>query len=766
MAALRGPDHVIDLANERYFKLVGRDNILGKTLREALPELEGQGFFELLDRVYETGESFVGKGMHVRLAAEGKDRPPVDRYVDFVYQKTQLADGSNPGIFVQGVDVTERETAEQELQKLAAIIEFSDDAIIGTDLSGNIISWNPGAERIFGYSAGEVIGTPIKRLIPPQRQQEEEDIIRIVSRNERIDHRETVRRTKDGQELDVSVTVSPIKDPAGNVTGISKVARDISDRKRTQEALIRSEALFRELADSMPDIVWAARPDGYVDYYNHRWYEFTGCKADSRGNESWDKVLHPDDLKRTREEWERAVGSGEPYVVEYRFRRAIDGSYRWHLGRALPVKSDSGEIMRWFGTSTDIHDHKLLQERNEELLESERAARGEAERVSHMKDEFLATLSHELRTPLHAISGWAQILESAPADEKLVRQAVDVIQRNARAQTKIIEDLLDMSRIISGKVRLDVQPVELTVIVEAAIDTVRPAADAKGVRLQEVLDPTVQKVSGDPNRLHQVFWNLLNNAVKFTPRGGGVTVLLERVESHIKITVTDTGEGMTAEFLPHLFARFRQADAATTRATGGLGLGLSIVKQLVELHGGTVRAGSEGIGKGSTFTVSLPLTPVQSKADEEKPHLEAAPDRPVDLDACSKLPGVRIVVVDDEEDARKLIVRLLENCGANVRSAASAGEALALIREDPPDVLVSDIGMPREDGYMLIQKVRALDPQQGGTVPALALTAYVRSQDRLKALQAGFQAHLSKPVEGAELLTMIASLAGRPSGAP
>jgi PAS domain S-box-containing protein len=395
------------------------------------------------------------------------------------------------------------------------------------------------------------------------------------------------------------------------------------------------------------------------------------------------------------------------------------------------------------------------------LLASEQAARSEAERASRMKDEFLATLSHELRTPLNAILGWSQILAHGTKDEADLAEGLRVIERNARAQTQIIEDLLDMSRIISGKVRLDVQRLDLAAVVRGAIETTKPAADAKGVRLQAVLDPHAGPVSGDPARLQQVMWNLLSNAVKFTPRGGRVQVLLERVNSHLEVSVIDTGEGIRPEFLPYAFDRFRQADSTTTRRHGGLGLGLSIVKQLVELHGGSIRVKSAGLGHGSTFIVALPLTVIHPEPDTdvERHHPRAATAGP--RDTCVQIAGVKVLVVDDEADARALVKRLLEDCGAEVVTAGSAAEALELVGAEKPDVLLTDIGMPDADGYSLIRRVRALGPEHGGQVPAAALTAYARAEDRVKAVLAGFQMHLAKPVEPTELIATVAGLAGR-----
>ncbi|MES2936364.1 MAG: ATP-binding protein [Pseudomonadota bacterium] len=395
------------------------------------------------------------------------------------------------------------------------------------------------------------------------------------------------------------------------------------------------------------------------------------------------------------------------------------------------------------------------------LLDSERAARQEAERANTLKDEFLATLSHELRTPLSAILGWVHILRhKLPPDLAELRKGVDVIERSTRAQTQLIDDLLDMSRITSGKMRLDVQAVVPAAFIEPAIETVRPAADAGGVRIEALLDPAAGPVAGDPARLQQVVWNLLANAVKFTPRGGRVQVLLARVASHVEITVSDTGIGVKPEFLPHIFDRFRQADGSTTRRYGGLGLGLSIVKRLVELHGGRVRAHSDGEGRGASFVVELPVKAVHERGGTPR----AAPDAGLNhaplFDAVD-LGGLKVLVVDDEADARDLLTRLLRDCGAEVLAADGAVGAVAAVQAHRPDVLVSDIGMPEVDGYELLRRVRALGPAAGGALPAIALTAFARSEDRVRALRAGFTVHVTKPVEPTEILATVASVAGR-----
>ena len=458
---------------------------------------------------------------------------------------------------------------------------------------------------------------------------------------------------------------------------------------------------------------------------------------------------------------------------------------------AVPVISRSGEVIGGFffghaeiGVFSERHERivagvaaqaaiaidnarlyetaqKAAEERKQ-LLESERAARAEAERTNDLKDQFLANLSHELRTPLSAILGWSQVLRITHAAEDTdLRQGLEAIERNARMQTQLIEDLLDMNRITSGKVRLDVQTVEPVTFIEAAIETVRPAANAKGIRLEKMLDPAAGPISGDPNRLQQVIWNLLSNAIKFTPKEGKVQILLQRVSSHIEISVADTGIGIKPEFLPHVFERFRQADASTTRQYGGLGLGLSIVKHLVELHGGAVRAQSPGEGQGTRFTVNLPLTVVYGNTvPDERLHPQTPTGMSLDF-RVSDLSGLKVLVVDDEADAREVIKRVLTDCNAQVLTASSAEEALALIETERPQVLVSDIGMPEIDGYELLKRVRALGPERGGKIPAIVLTAFARSEDRARALRAGFLMHVSKPVEPSELVASIASVTGR-----
>ncbi len=487
------------------------------------------------------------------------------------------------------------------------------------------------------------------------------------------------------------------------------------------------------------------------------------CKAhfwlppdhDDIGFDLFYRLLHPEDRERVRVAVEASLTRGEGYDIEYR-TVSPEGRIRWVRATGRTYRDWMDQPDRFDGTTRDITLEKLGAEERRLLLERERAARQEAERVSSVKDEFLATLSHELRTPLNAIFGWTQLLRSGKDDPATLDHALGVIDRNVRLQTQLIEDLLDMSRIISGKVRLDMQNVDLTEVVDAALESVKPAAQARNIRLEQFIDTSAGPVSGDPGRIQQILWNLLANAIKFTDKDGHVKVHVERINSDVEIRISDNGQGMSADFLPNLFSRFSQADSSTRRKHGGLGLGLSIVKSLVEMHGGTVRATSPGEGQGSTFIVRLPLRAVQANVAEATENRSSTDSEPVAFDVA-KLRGLKVLVVDDEPDARELIKRFLTVYQAVPILADSADEALRLIGMFRPDVIVSDIGMPLRDGYALMRDVRGQDIH----TPAVALTAFARSEDRGRALRAGYQTHLSKPFEPLELLAVVAGLSGR-----
>ncbi|HEU5133289.1 MAG TPA: ATP-binding protein, partial [Pyrinomonadaceae bacterium] len=417
---------------------------------------------------------------------------------------------------------------------------------------------------------------------------------------------------------------------------------------------------------------------------------------------------------------------------EHRFeqmRQAVRISPLSHEGRVIGTLTIIDDVTERVAREAELQAQ--IEDRSR-LLSSEKVARNEAERANRLKDEFLATISHELRNPLNAILGWAHMMRLGKLNEANTERAVETIYRNAKSQSQLVSDLLDVSRIISGKLRLDVRTVDLLSIVNAAIDSIRPAADAKGIRMQMLLDPAAGPISGDADRLQQIVWNLLTNAVKFTPRAGRIQIKVQRIDSHVEIVVSDSGVGISKEFLPYVFDRFRQADASTTRIHGGLGLGLSIVRQLVDLHGGNVSVESEGEGKGATFTIMLPFVGVISEEKEVESVHPTQSDEIISFEGLPSLEGLKVLVVDDEIDTGELIGEVLKECGSEVIVSRSAAEALVALEEHKPDILISDLGMPDEDGYSLIEKIRALPSERGGDIPAAALTAYARAEDRMR----------------------------------
>ena len=653
-------------------------------------------------------------------------------------------------------DTAERD-AEELRSRLAAIVASSDDAIISKNLEGIIVTWNEGAVRIFGYAPEEVIGKSITILIPPERADEEPAILAQLRKGQRVDHYNTVRVRKDGTLVDISLTISPVRNAAGDIVGASKIARDISRQKRAEEALQVSNERFRLMADSAPVLIWIADQTKGRNWFNKGWLDFTGRNLEDQAGFGWTQIVHEDDLAQCMQAYSEGFETRQPFRSEYRIRRE-DGEVRWLIEQANPLfEGAAGSFSGYIGTCVDITESKQLQTDREETLKAERAAREEAERVGRLKDEFLATVSHELRTPLNAILGWATLLRRLEAGSSDHARGLETIERNARVQGQIIADLLDMSRIISGKVQLDVQAIDLNDVVNAALDAVRLSIEAKKLRMHVVLDARAGRLRGDPGRLQQVFWNLLTNAVKFTPSGGRIDVVMERVNSHVEVCVEDSGVGIKPEFLAFVFDRFRQADSSTTRRHGGLGLGLSIVKHLVELHGGSVRVKSAGEGQGATFIVALPISVMRV---EENSRVERPAFSDVDVSTIElpSLKGVRALVVDDQEDARFLLCRLIEENGGRCIVAESGAQALTLIGQEDVNILISDIGMPDFDGYELIRKIRAMHTSNLRNLPAIALTAYARADDRQRALLAGFQMHVSKPVEPRELIAGIASL--------
>ncbi|MBG1239839.1 response regulator [Nostoc sp. NZL] len=532
-----------------------------------------------------------------------------------------------------------------------------------------------------------------------------------------------------------------------------QLQQEILERQRILEILRQSEERYRYLAEAIPQLVWTTNPNGECDFFNQNWCEYTGLTLEQSLGSGWLAALHPDDIQSADEVWSNAVKNSTIYNNEYRFKRASDGSYRWQLARGLPLKDEQGIVVKWFGTCTDIHEQKQILEERAHLLELEQVARAKAETANRIKDEFLAVLSHELRTPLNAILGWSKLLQMGRLDQAKTSEALATIERNATLQVQLIEDLLDISRILQGKLTLNITKINLESTVLSALQTMRLAAETKLIEVSTVFEAHVGQVMGDSTRLQQVVWNLLSNAVKFTPKGGKIEVRLKQADGYAQIIVSDTGKGISAEFLPFVFDYFRQADSTTTRNFGGLGLGLAIVRNIIEIHGGLVKANSHGEGKGAIFTVSLPLL------QDESPSLTDEQNYvPLLTPHSLPLTGVRVLVVDDDADSRDFAAFVLEQDGAFVIAVSSAFEALQALAQVKPDVLVSDISMPDMDGYMLIHQVRTWTPERGGQIPAIALTAFARNDDQQEALNAGFQMHLPKPFNPEELIAAIAKL--------
>jgi PAS domain S-box-containing protein len=728
--------------------------------------------------------------------------PHDDGLHTYISIKFPLTDASGVPYAVCGIstDITERKRAEDEVARqrewLRVTLGSIGDAVIATDVEGRVTFLNGVAEALTGWRDGDARGQPLDavfRIVDEQTGAPSENPVRRVLRDGTVvrlaNHTRLVAR--DGREVAIDDSGAPIRDASGNVRGVVLVFRDVSTRREAErratffaadaERRRREAEVIAELARSINaaldlDAVLQRITDGareltacdlarialrepgdagmvFRSWVGTRYLGYESLRVDpgeglggivvATGRPfRTENVLDDARLPKAHLSLIEAEGTITSMVVPIVIQGRVEGLLYVDRRTRRPFTDRDEAIV------VQLADHAGIALGNLRLLH-------EAQAANHAKDEFLATLSHELRTPLTAVMGWVRMLRTGPLDGPTTARALETIERNSRLQAQLIEDLLDVSRIITGKLRLERRPVDLAPVIEAALDAVRGASEAKGIALTTTLDRTAGLVAGDPDRLQQVVWNLLSNAIKFTPRGGRVDVRLERTDSHVQIAVTDTGRGIPAAFLPFVFERFRQVDSTSTRAHGGLGLGLAIVRHLVEVHGGTVRARSDGEGRGSTFVVALPLM-----AAREEAALASAPTPPaLTVPAPRILEGLRLLIVDDEVDARDLLTTILERAGAQVTSARSAIEALDVLERARPQVLISDIGLPHEDGYALIRRIRALDETRGGRVPALALTAYARADERTAALLAGYQMHMAKPVEPGELVAAVAGLA-------
>ncbi len=819
---------------------------------------------------------------------------------------------------------------EEANLRLAAIVESSDDAIIGKTLDGTVTNWNKGAERIYGYAASEMVGRPISILVPPERADEIPQILQRLRQGEHVDHFETERITKEGKRLSISLTISPIRDREGRLTGASTIARDFTATKlaqaQMQESRKQMEIIFQGVAESITvldqqdKLVFAneaaARALGYEKVSDLLAAPVASLIEDyDLMDESGAKLLRDDLPGRI------ALKEGRPVAMTACLRHKVTGEQRWLSIKSTPILNDQGQVQLAVNVFQNITDRKRSEENQRFLVEASqvlsssldyqttlasvarmvvpriadwctvdivevggvnrlavahvdpekvawarqlhdlylanadeelglpkvlRSGRSEvypvitdemlvaaikdeehlqllrevgftsvmivplvandkilgalsfvtteskrhfgqadlelaealcgraAQAIEHsrlyrlaheanrLKDEFLATVSHELRTPLTAISGYAHMLRTGKLNDSEVSHALTVIERSVHAQSRLINDILDVSRVITGKLQLNIQKVAPIHAINAAIDSIRPAAETKGIRLERKLDPSAGPIMGDPSRLQQIAWNLVSNAIKFTPAGGRVEAKLENLDGSIQLEVNDTGIGIEPDFLPHVFERFRQADSSITRRYSGLGLGLAIARHLVELHGGTIEAKSPGMGLGSSFIVRIPHTPPGVFAPVALPsgEQEFEPSTEKDADSAPVLEGLQILVVDDNIETCQFLNALFSQCLAEVRTACSADTAIEILKDWLPDILLCDIGMPGEDGYSLLDRIRDFKTA-GEQLPAIALTGYARPEDRERALATGFNLHMAKPIDSAQLLLSVARLTGR-----
>jgi PAS domain S-box-containing protein len=883
-------DGIIQSCNAAGQRIFGysADELIGNPVRILIPPERQEEEDDILARI-RRGERID----HFETVRLRKDGARID--VALTVSPVRDTEGRIVGASKIARDITEQKRIRAAQSYLAAIVESSEDAILSKNLDGVIQSCNARAEEVFGYKAEELVGRSIRMLIPADRQAEEDEILARIRRGERVEHFETVRLAKDGRSIDVSLSVSPIRDTDGRIVGVAKLARDITEQKRLARELEAQREWFRVTLASIGDAVIASDADGRVTYMNEPAQKVTGWASEALGRPLADvfniineKTRQPvenpaelvlrtghivglanhtvlidrngverpiadsaapirnalghiigvvlvfrdvteerrakDAVAEQREWFETTLESiGDAVIatdvngrvvfmnpiaehltgwrlaeaqgrwcaevfniINENSRRTVespvtrvlaegtvvglanhtvliaaDGTERPIDDSGAPIRSRDGRIVGVVLVFRDVSERRRgeLERRDaalerDRLLEAERAARADAERANRVKDEFVAMVSHELRTPLNAILGWTQLMVKSGAGPDVITRGLDVISRNTRLQAQLISDLLDISRIVSGKLRLDIEQLNLATVVSDALDTVQRDADDKRIAIRRELDKTAGVIAGDAARIQQIVWNLLTNAIKFTTQGGQITVRLRKVGLDAEITVADTGVGIRSEFLPHIFDRFQQADQSITRRVGGLGLGLSIAKHLVALHGGSITAESGGIGQGATFTIVLPSSAAAGVVDRP-PDPVAKEPQPRD-----SLSGIRILVVEDELDTCEFLERFLRSYGAEVLTAHSAAQALSRIANDKIDIVVSDIGLPDVDGYDLMHRMRKLPPQAGGATPAIALTAYARTEDRMRAFRAGYQAHLAKPIEPAELAATISSFAG------
>lgn len=641
------------------------------------------------------------------------------------------------------IDVTERHNATAQIkrseQHLRRVLDSLLTFVAVLSPEGILLEVNRPALEVANLKLEDVLNRPFAETywwsFATESQAKLNDSIERAAAGETVRYDVEARIDSDNY-LIIDFYLAPLFDAEGDIEYLIASGIDVSQRYQGQETLAQREYELKLITEVIPQQVWTALPNGQVDYINKRWQDYTGVDLEQLQEYGWSSIVHPEDFEQVKPAWNESIEIGKNYNVEARLRHK-NGTYNWFIGKARPLRDRQGTIVKWYGTNTNITRIKELEEKlrkqTEDLIQA-----------NQLKDDFLAIVSHELRTPLNPILGWSQLLATGKLNSEQIATGIEIIQRNANLQSQIINDLLDVSRILRGKLDLNTVALDLKSLIKSALATVQLAAEAKSIQIKTVFEPDVGEILGDAQRLQQVIWNLLSNAIKFTPERGRVTITLSRVDTHARIQVKDTGRGIESDFIPHVFDRFRQAQSNTTREFGGLGLGLSIVRHLVELHRGSVTVESPGTDEGTTFTVELPL--ISRAKTEQIPTIEQTTD-------VQRLKDWQILVVDDEIDSLVVLTLVLQQEGATVVSATSAIEAIEAFNESTPDLIISDIGMPEVDGYTLIAQIRQLP--RGQNLPAIALSAYAEEIDRQRSLDAGYEKHLTKPLEIEKLISAI-----------
>ena len=757
MAVVQGPRHVYELANSAYQRLVGCNEVVGKSFRELGRKIDDQDYGALLDQVYATGVAFTGSRMPVLFSSRSGGQAE-HRFIDFVFQPITGPDGRISGVFIEGNDVTgharaedeleaSRRSAQQTAQQLDALLQAAPVGIILAGTDGTLLHVNPAYRKIWGNhplnrKAGDFVEWKAwwadSSERHGQRLEPREWALGRALRGEEEAPRDIIEIEPFGQP-GVRRTVlncgAPVRDADGKIIGSVIAQMDISDQVQIEAELRQTVGKYHMIANALPQMVWGTQPNGDHDYYNQQWYDYTGIAVGSADGEGWRALFHPDDHALATKKWHHSLATGELYELEYRLRNHA-GQYRWMLGRAQPVRNAHGAIIRWMGTCTDIHEQKLTKE---SLQQSDR-----------LKDEFLAMLAHELRNPLAPITTAADLLSRSTLDEEGVWQLSQVIARQARHMTRLIDDLLDASRVTRGQVSLDKMPVDMNSIAAEALEQIRPLLEAKAHHLDIRLPPEPSMVLGDRLRLVQVLVNVLGNAIRYTASGGRIALEMAAHDGQLRLCVQDNGIGMSGELIEMAFELFTQGERSSDRSQGGLGIGLALVRSLTHLHGGTVAVHSAGVGLGSRVTILLPSL------------MQGDGQHPVDADDASAAPArrsLRIMVVDDNSDAARLLGMFLEVLGHEVFVLFHPARAIECAREVLPDLCLLDIGLPDMDGYALARQLRLIPGMQ--TAILAAVTGYSQPRDKRAAFAAGFDVHFAKPIDSQKLEAWLASVAAQ-----